>query len=171
LKKEVEKKMPSLIGKPAPPMEMLMALSPEHFKAAALDTAIKNDLHAGRMIQDFRKELKGKYTAIVFWDYSCGHCKKFMEDLQEVYEEHKKNGLAVITVQTVNTREAKCKWIDYMNDKQMLEWTNAWSPYSNKYRDLYDISSTPVLYLLDEKGNIILKKLQPEQIKDFIDKK
>ena len=170
LKKEVEKKTPNLIGKPAPPMEMLMILPPEHFKAAALDTAIKNDLHEGRMVQDFRKELKSKYTAIVFWDYSCGHCKKFMEEMHEVYEEHKNNGLAVITVQTVNTREAKNKWIDYANDHQMLDWVNAWSPYHNNYKDLYDISQTPVLYLLDEKGDIILKKLQPEQIKDFIDK-
>jgi thiol-disulfide isomerase/thioredoxin len=171
LKKEVEKKTPNLIGKPAPPMEMLMVLPPEHFKVAALDTAIKNDLHEGRMVQDCRKELKGKYTAIVFWDYSCSHCKKFMEEMQEVYEETKDKGLAVITVQTVNTREAKNKWIDYVNDHHMLSWTNAWSPYSNKYRDLYDISSTPLLFLLDEKGVIILKKLQPEQIKDIISQK
>jgi len=148
-------------------MEMLMILPPDHFKAAALDTAIKNDLHVGRMVQDFRKELKNKYTAIIFWDYSCGHCKTFLQEMYQVFEEHKNKGLAVITVQTVNTREAKNKWIDFVNEHQMYDWTNAWSPYSAKYRDLYDISSTPQLFLLDEKGDIILKKMQPEHFKDF----
>jgi len=169
LKKEVEKKTPNLIGKQAPPMEMLRFLPPDHIKAAVLDTAIKFDVHAGSEIQDFRKELKSKFTAIVFWDYSCGHCKTFMQEMFQVFEEYKNKGLAVITVQTVNTREAKSKWIDFVNDHQMYEWTNAWSPYNNKYKDLYDISSTPLLYLLDEKGNIILKKMQPEHFKDFFE--
>jgi len=169
LRKEVEKKSPNLIGKLAPPMEMLRVLPNEHFKAAALDTAIKNDLHAGREIKDFRKELKSKYTAIIFWDYSCGHCKTFLEKMIPVYEENKNKGLTVITVQTVASREAKSKWIDFVNDHQMYDWTNAWIPYTNKYKDLYDIASTPLLYLLDEKGNIILKKMEPEHFKDFFE--
>jgi thiol-disulfide isomerase/thioredoxin len=169
LQKEVEKKKPNLIGKQAPPMEMLRVLPSEHFRLAALDTAIKFDVHAGREMLDFRKELKSKFTAIIFWDYSCGHCKTFMEKMAQVYEENKNRGLAVITVQTVNTREAKGKWIDFINDHQMYDWTNTWSPYNNKYKDLYDIASTPLLYLLDEKGNIILKKMEPEHFKDFFE--
>ena len=169
LRKEVEKKTPNLIGKQAPPMEMLRLLPTDHIKAAALDTAIQFDLHAGREIQDFRKELKAKFTAIVFWDYSCGHCKTFLQEMFQVYEEHKNKSFEVITVQTVNTREAKGKWIDFVNEHQMYDWTNAWSPYNNDYKDLYDISSTPQLFLLDEKGNIILKRMQPEHFKDFFD--
>ena len=171
LKKEVEKKKPNLIGTPAPPMEMLQALPPEHFKAAALDTAIKFDLYAGVSIKDFRQNTKGKYTAVLFWDYSCSHCKKTLEELYPVYEEYKDKGLVVITVQTVNTKEAKGKWIDFVNDHQMFGWTNAWSPFSNKFRDSYDISMTPILYLIDQKGIIIGKRLVPEQIKDFINSK
>ena len=169
LRKEVEKKTPNLIGKQAPPMEMLMILPPDHFRAATQDTAIKNDLHVGRMVQDFRKELKSKFTAIIFWDYSCGHCKTFLQEMYQVFEEHKSKGFAVITVQTVNTVEAKNRWIDFVNEHQMYDWTNAWSPYNNNYRDLYDISSTPQLFLLDDKGDIILKKMQPEHFKDFFD--
>ncbi len=168
LKAEVEKKKPNLITKMAPPMEMLMVLPPEHFKAAALDTAIKFDLHAGIMMQDFRKEVKSKYTAIFFWDYSCSHCKKSIQELYQVYEEYKNKGLQVITVQTVISKEAKGKWIDFVNEHNMFGWINAWSPYSYKYKDLYDVSMTPILYLLNEKKEIIGKRLVPEQIKDFI---
>jgi thiol-disulfide isomerase/thioredoxin len=169
LKKEVEKKKPNLIGQHAPPMEMLQALPPEHFKAAAQDTAIRFDLYAGVSIKDFRQSVKSKYTAILFWDYSCSHCKKEIEALYQVWEEYKNRGLTVITVQTVISKEAKGKWIDYINDRQFFGWTNAWSPFSNKFKDLYDVSMTPSLFLLDEKGIIIGKRLVSEQIKDLID--
>ena len=169
LKSEVEKKRSNLIGQPAPPMEMLMVLPPEHFRIAAADTSFKFDLHAGRMYDDFRKGLLGKYTAIVFWDYSCGHCKKAMEEMFQVYETHKNKGFTVITVQTVNTKEAKGKWIDFINEHQMFGWTNAWSPYSNKYRDYYNVSMTPLFFLLDEKGTILLNRITAEHINNFLE--
>ena len=171
LKKEVEKKKPNLIGKPAPPIEMLQALPPEHFKAAALDTAIKFDLYAGVSIKDFRQSVKGKYTAILFWDSGCSHCKKDIQELFQIYEEYKNKGLVVITVQTLNSKEGKGNWIDFVNEHSLFGWTNAWAPYSSKWRELYDVSMTPLLYLLDEKETIIGKRLVPEQIKDFIDVK
>ena len=170
LKKEVTNKQPNLIGKQAPPIEMLMALPPEHFKAAAMDTAIKFDLHAGVMMQDFRKELKSKYTVLLFWDYSCGHCKETIQELFEIWEELKDKYLQIITVQTVISIDAKGKWIDLVNEHQYFGWINAWSPYSYKYKELYDISSVPQIYMLDENGDIMLKRLVPEQIKDIIDK-
>jgi hypothetical protein len=72
IKKEVARRKPNLIGKHAPPIETMMVLPTEHFKAAARDTAIKNDLQAGKMIQDFRndKDFKSKFTVILFWDYT-----------------------------------------------------------------------------------------------------
>jgi hypothetical protein len=36
------------------------------------------------------------------------------------------------------------------------------------FRKLYDIYSTPVLYLLDENKKIIAKRLNVEQVKEFI---
>jgi hypothetical protein len=168
LKKEVEKRKPNLIGSYAPPMELLMALPPDHFKAAMLDTAIKNDLHAGVPIHDFRKSLKAKFTAILFWDISCSHCRKTIQDLYAEYEKLKDKGLTVITVMTVNTKEAKGKWIDFVNEHQMFGWTNAWSPYSVKFRTTYDISSTPQLFLLNEEEEIIGKRLSPEQLELFL---
>lgn len=172
LKKEVAKRKSNLIGLYAPPMEMLMALPPEHFKAAALDTAIKNDLHAGVMIDDFRKRVKGKYIAILFWDYGCTHCKKTIQDLFRIFEEYKDKGLQVITVQTVvDAKEAKGKWIDYVNEHNLFGWINAWSPYSHKYKELYDIYMTPRIYLLDEHDMIIAKLSVAEQVKEVIDLK
>ncbi len=169
LKKEVAQRKASLIGKQTPPLEMLMVLPPGHFKAAALDTAIKNDLQAGVMLQDFRKNIKSKFTVLFFWDYSCGHCKESIRKLYQVYEDYKDKGLQVIAVQVVNTKEAKAATIDFINENDMLGWINAWSPFHNKWRDLYHAPAWPTIYLLDENMTIHGKNLAPEQVKDFID--
>jgi len=172
-KKDVADRKHNLIGHMAPPMVMLMSLPPEHFKAAAKDTAIKFDLHAGKMIQDFRKELKSKYTVLYFWDYTCGHCKRGIQDLFHAWEELKDNGLQVITVQTYLTdRKDKGKWLDFVNENNMFGqgWFNAWSPYDNKFRDLYNTTNVPVMYLLDENYTIILKRISAEHLKDIIGK-
>jgi len=171
LKKEVADRKPNLIGKQAPPIEMMKVLPPEHFKAAVMDTAIKFDLHAGREIMDFRKELKSKYTVLYFWDFTCGHCKKSIQELHQVWEELKDNGLQVITVQTyLSERKDKGRWIDFVNDNNLFGsgWINAWSPYNHKFRELYNLTSFPVIFFLDEDNTILLKKIVPEQIRDFI---
>ena len=169
LKKEVADRKPNLIGNPAPPIEKLVVLPPEHFKAAALDTAIKFDMFVGKEIQDFRKTLKSKYTVLFFWDYSCGHCKKSIQELFTTWEELKDKGLQVITVQAINTREAKGKWIDFVNEHNLFGWINAWCPYTYKYKELYNLTQFPSMYLLDEENKILLKNIGSEQLKDILE--
>jgi hypothetical protein len=92
-----------------------------------------------------------------------------MEDMYPVFEEFKGEWLSVITVQITNTREDKGRWIDYINEHQMYGWVNAWNPYTNAFRELYDLTSTPKLYLLDEKGNIVLKNIEAADVKKILD--
>ena len=158
-----------LIGQVAPPIEMLMILPPEHFKAAAMDTAIKFDLHAGTMIMDFRKELpKKKFTVLFFWDVGCSHCKKAIHELFDVYEELKNDDWQVVTVMVTNERTAKGKWVDLVNENNYFGWINAWAPYTYKYKEVYVPVSFPQMYLLDEDNKILLKSIVPEQLKDII---
>ena len=174
-KKEVAENKLNRMDMPAPPIEPMIILPPEHFKAAALDTAIKNDIYAGRVIQDFRKELKSKFTILFFWDYTCGHCKSAIQELQNEWAELKNDDYQIIAIQIVSTKEAKAKWIDFINEHNMFDWINAWVPYAysaeNYYRETYNLSNVPKMYLLDENYNIFLKNINPEQLKDIIPKK
>jgi hypothetical protein len=171
LKQEVDKRKPNLIGKHTPPIEMMMVLPTEHFKAAARDTAIKYDLHAGIMLQDFRnnRRFRNKFTILFFWDYSCGHCKQNIQELFTFWEEIKSKGVdvQVFAVQTVIGKSEKGKWIDFINDKELYGWINAWSPYSYRYKELYNFTSVPVFYLLDDKFNIIIRGIPIETLKEF----
>jgi len=180
LKKEINDIKPNLIGNHAPPIENLMILPPEHFRVAAMDTAVKNDVHAGRMVSDFRRDnaLRSKFTVLYFWDFTCGHCRTSIQELYEVWEEHNDKGLQVITVQIYYTdRQSKGRWIDFVNENSMFgnSWFNTWSPYDHKFRELYNTATVPVLYLLDENFDIIIRgnlrrPIGVETIKDFFDR-
>ncbi|SFK71195.1 thioredoxin-like domain-containing protein [Proteiniphilum acetatigenes] len=168
LRFEVALRKPCLVGKYAPPIEKLMSLSPEQFEAA-IDTAIKSDLNTGSIIQDFRQSVTAKYTAILFWDVGCDHCKIMIEELYKVFEEGRDKGLQVVAIQVASTKNSKAEWIDYINKQKFLGWINGWSPNSVKYMGLYNITTVPVIYLLDDNKNIIGKNLTPDQVKRFIE--
>ncbi|MBR3287923.1 MAG: DUF5106 domain-containing protein [Bacteroidales bacterium] len=165
---EVLRKKYNLIGLDAPALDMLMSLPADHFKLAVTDTATRYDLHAGTMLPDFRKSIQSDYIVIFFWDVTCSHCREFILKLHEVYPALKKYGVTVMTVQILISREGKSKWVDYINEHQLYDWMNTWSPYSAEYRHLYDTDLVPILYVLDKDRKIVAKQLQPEQLEDFL---
>ena len=172
LKREVSRRSPALVGKKAPQIERLMVLPNEHFKAAALDTAIKFDIHAGIEVKDFSKELlKSKFTVLFFWDIKCDACLKSIQELFELWEESKDYGLQIITIQMYNFEgKEKGTWIDFVNENNMFGdgWFNAWSPYNNNFRQLYNIINVPTIYLLDENGVILFRNIRIENLKEII---
>ena len=129
-------------------------------------------------------DLKAKYTVLIFWDPNCGHCKKEMPKLKEFYKENKSRGIEVFSVSTEFENE---DWVKFIKDNEYT-WTDVSdNPKINKdaqkyisegkttlnslnFREYWDIYSTPQLYLLDENKTIIAKKLNTEQLNDFIEK-
>ena len=180
LKKEINDIKPNLIGNRAPPMEMLKILPPDHFRVAAMDTAIKFDPHAGRTVNDFRtdNELKSKFTVLYFWDFTCGHCRSSIQELFNIWENNKDKGLQVINVQTYySQRQDKGRWIDFVNEQNLfgVGWFNTWSPYNHEFRRLYNTATVPTIYLLNENFDILLRGntrrgIGVETIKDFFDR-
>jgi hypothetical protein len=74
----------------------------------------------------------------------------------------------VVAVHLVSSEEGKMKWVDFVNEHGFYEWHNVWTPMSIAYKDLYNVYSTPTIYILDKDKKIIAKKLGPEQIEDFL---
>lgn len=105
------------------------------------------------------------YTLLAFWDYNCGHCKKEMPELVALHEKMKNKGLTIIGVCT----RVEIDEIKKFAEEYKLPWTNLWDPYNqSKFRDLYDIYSTPTLYLLDKDKKIIAKRIAPQQVEEII---
>lgn len=114
-------------------------------------------------------DVKGIYTIVVFWDHGCGHCKKEIPKLANVYKTKLKDkGVKVYAIETEDKPE---DWKKFINDNK-LEWINVHQPddYQRAVtKKIYDIYSTPVIYLLDENKVIKAKRIDSEQIGDLID--
>jgi thiol-disulfide isomerase/thioredoxin len=110
-------------------------------------------------------QIKASYTILVFWDPDCGHCQKAIPKLLEIYKKYEKQGVMVYAVYTQGDGP---KWADYIQ-KNELSWINVWDPYNtSKFRDNYDIYSTPVIYVLDESKKIIAKRIEVEDIDNML---
>lgn len=109
--------------------------------------------------------IPAKYTLVYFWDPNCGHCQKETPKLYEVYQKYKDQGLKAYAV---NIDRDKKKWTEY-TVKNKLNWINVYDPdYRVSFKQLYDIYSTPVIYLLNEKKEIIAKRIGVEQVDEML---
>lgn len=136
-----------LIGKKAPNLVMM-------------DTTKKPvSLHA----------INADYTIVAFWDSECGHCQKQIPKLHQFYQENREKWN--LATYAVSTDTSVRKWKDFIN-KHNLSWTNVlgyWS-FTEDFHDLYDINTTPVIYLLDAKKRIIGKRILTKQVKQIIER-
>jgi thiol-disulfide isomerase/thioredoxin len=116
--------------------------------------------------------VKAKYSLLIFWDANCGKCKEEMPKLKKLYEElnpkASPNGSKFFDVFAVSLTPDAKEWQKYLRE-QNFKWLNIYDPNNEtNFRKLYDIYSTPVLYLLDENKRIIAKRLNVDQVKEFI---
>jgi len=102
--------------------------------------------------------MKAKYTLLVFYSPSCGHCQHEIPKIDSVYNELlKAKGVKVFTVAT----DGEEKDInDFITKNHMEEWTNCWDhEHIGDFHNKYDVYSTPVIYLIDDKKIIRGKRM------------
>ena len=110
--------------------------------------------------------VNAKYTVLCFWDPDCSHCKKVVPKLKEWYSANKSKGVEVFGVCTETEEQ---KWKKFIRDNN-LDWINvADIQLHNHFRSVYDISSTPVIYMLDKNKVIFAKKMGVEQMSEILD--
>ncbi|MEI6122723.1 MAG: redoxin domain-containing protein [Bacteroidota bacterium] len=111
--------------------------------------------------------IKARYTVLAFWDYNCGHCKTEIPKLVEFYNAKKKElGIEIFAVCT-DTSMAEMKKFIRANKMNFIN-VNGPRSITPKYADLYDIFSTPVIFVLDDKKTIVAKRIDVEQIEEVI---
>ncbi len=113
-------------------------------------------------------DVKAKYTILVFWDHGCGHCKKEIPKLADLYHKIKGKGVQVYAVETEDNPK---EWKKFIQEHK-LDWNNVYQPDQYKRavtKKIYDIYSTPVIYLLDENKSIKAKRIDVEQLGNLIE--
>jgi thiol-disulfide isomerase/thioredoxin len=130
-------------------------------------------------------DIDAEYLVVAIWEPGCGHCKKEMPKLQEVYKQFKSKGLEVVAVNNELENE---DWIKFVEEKE-LDWINiSDNPEINNsenarqlildgtttlnslnFRAMYNITSTPQIYLLDKNKEILAKQLNSEQLEGMLE--
>jgi peroxiredoxin len=114
-------------------------------------------------------DIKNKYTVLFFFKPSCGHCREETPKLVTLYNQKKKTlNFEVFAVSTDTTmKEMK----DFIRDFN-TPWITVNGPRSfikEHFSKLYYADLTPTVYVLDEKKKIIARRIDVEQIDDFIE--
>lgn len=112
--------------------------------------------------------IKAKYLMLLFWDPDCGHCEQEIPKLRKIYDENKEMyGLEIFAV---CSDTSLAKWKSAIRKKSM-NWINVNGPrtLTGDYHEQYDIISTPVIYILNERKEIIAKRLSADQVLQFLE--
>ena len=122
------------------------------------------DSFAGKFVSLY--DVQAEFTILYFWEPDCGHCKEATPLLKKYYDQNRKSGIEVFAVCTQNKKE---QWEKYIADND-LNWINGWDPNRvSRFDVLYNVESTPLVYILDRDKKIIAKKLAVGDIGSFID--
>lgn len=114
--------------------------------------------------------MNSKYTILFMWDPDCGHCKKSMPDMLKFYDDYKAKGVEVFAICT-KTYKGASECTEFIEEKNMKRWLNVIDPYyRSRYKQIYNVKSTPVVYILDENKKILAKKIGAEQMAEVMDK-
>lgn len=112
-------------------------------------------------------DMTSPYTIIYFWDYNCSHCKKVTPLLLEWWHKTK---FKAIKVFAVSTETDAVPWKKYVIENK-LDWINVYDPYSQSgFRSKYNISSTPIMIIMDENKKIVAnRRLESDQLDGFFE--
>ena len=107
------------------------------------------------------RQVNAKFTLLYFWEPDCSHCQKTTPVLyKDLYLQFKNKGVQIFAVLTQNNKE---KWMKAIQEYKIQEWTNVWDPnYTSNFRKQYDVTSTPIIYILDKNKKIVAKRLDVE---------
>ncbi len=114
--------------------------------------------------------VNAKYTVLVFWAADCSHCTT---EVPKLHEDLKKlKGTTDVKVYAVQTKEELFEtWKKFLVEKKLNDFIHVFDPiHLNNLKEQFDITATPVIYLLDKDKKIIAKKLSHDQVVEIIEK-
>ncbi len=126
-----------------------------------------NDV-AGQPVDLFALASKKKYTLVLFWSSYCEHCKGEAPEVKSCYDTWSKKGFEILGVSIDRNTEA---WKAALSERgftfpNVCGLKDFQSPVAKDYR----VTRTPAFYLLNSKGEIVLKPKSIREVQGFLAK-
>ncbi len=117
-------------------------------------------------------EIKAKYTVLFFFAPDCGHCQKQSPFLVEFFKKAKEKNwdvkVAAVCTYVGPDKMPEC-W-KYVKEKGFGDFINTVDPYMiSHYKTLYNVETTPQIYVLDENKIIRSKNIEAKQLEEVIE--
>jgi thiol-disulfide isomerase/thioredoxin len=111
-------------------------------------------------------DLKGKWVLIDFWASWCGPCREQNPELVDLYKKWKDKGFEIFAVSLDQRKE---DWLAAIK-KDSLSWLHVseLNEFENTAAYVYGVNAVPTNYLVDPKGKVVKKDLEPDEIDEFL---
>lgn len=113
-----------------------------------------------------------KWKLLIFWSPTCGHCKHVIPEVYRVFDKYRDEyDLGAFTILSEPDDKTRALWREFMREHNMTSpvWLSLDGGEANvDWHDVYDITSTPQIYLLDEHNVIQAKKLGETSIENVL---
>lgn len=123
--------------------------------------------------------LKAAYTIVAFWDVHCGKCKEDMPKMDTLFQQKWKAKNVQVYAVMVNESSLN-DWKPFI-EKLNSKWIHVHQPADMRaaeekagtpnFRQLYDMRSTPTLFLLDADKRIIAKNIGLNDLDKLLEQK
>ena len=131
--------------------------------------------------------IEAKYTVVIIWESTCGHCKKELPKFRELYNRWQEKGLEIYAIGNDFDPEP---WQEYVREKEYTDWINVSdNPLINaqdsamvlietrtttlkslNFRTTFDVFATPKVFLLDQDKQILAKQISAEQLEEILNR-
>jgi thiol-disulfide isomerase/thioredoxin len=110
-------------------------------------------------------EINTKYTVVVFGASWCPKCKEELPEIAKLYDKWKSKGVEVVFVAIEDEKKAftdNAKNFPFPSYSDLKKWN------SKTVKDYY-VFSTPTMFLLNDKREIILRPNSVKQMDTWVD--
>ena len=120
----------------------------------------------GKDLQRFSlHSIKADHILLIFWEPGCSTCTSVIGQLIPVLSKYNYMDIKVFTV---STGQSLKEWDDYTAHKFPKSWVNVYQTATGKPSQVYNISYTPSLFLLDSDRRILAKYFTVAELDDLL---
>ena len=117
--------------------------------------------------------MPGKYTLLLFWSPTCGHCRDIIPAIYKVFDRVADSlDMSAYAILTEPDETTVKKWKHFLEEHHMnnQRWVNLNGGEANvDWREVYDVQTTPQIYLIENKEHkFVAKKLNAQLLDQII---